>query len=65
LVMSLVLFAWMTRQSYFKSLTDSDVRTQIYEDQIRGIEDDLLPFGFIADEDDEGEWDGEARWFSV
>jgi len=41
-VMCLVLFAWMTRQDYFKSLTDSDVRTQIYENQIREIEDDLL-----------------------
>ena len=64
LVMSLVLFAWMTRQEYFKSLTDSDIRTQIYEGQIREIEDDLMPFGFIADDPDEGEWDGEDRWFN-
>ena len=65
LAMCLVLFAWMTRQDYFKSLTDSDVRTQIYEDQIREIEDDLLPFGFIMDEAEAGEWDGDDRWFSV
>ena len=65
LVMSLVLFAWMTRQEYFKSLTDSDVRTQIYEDQIREIEDDLMPFGFIEDNTDDGEWDGEDRWFPI
>ena len=65
LVMALVLFAWMTRQEYFKSLTDSDVRTQIYEEQIREIEDDLMPFGFIVDEAEEGEWDGDDRWFSV
>jgi len=65
LVMCLVLFAWMTRQEYFKSLTDSDIRTQIYEGQIREIEDDLLPFGFIMDETEEGEWDGESRWFSA
>jgi hypothetical protein len=65
LVMSLVLFAWLTRQQYFKSLTDSDIRTQIYEDQIREIEDDLLPFGFITEDTEESEWDGETRWFSV
>jgi len=65
LVMSLVLFAWMTRQEYFKSLTDSDIRTQIYEEQIRGLEEDILPFGFITEDIDEGEWDGESRWFPV
>ena len=65
LVMSLVLFAWMTRQEYFKSLTDADIRTQIYEEQIRDIEDDLIPFGFITDEPDKGEWDGEDRWFDT
>ena len=65
LVMSLVLFAWLTRQQYFKSLTDSDVRTQIYEEKIREIEDDLLPFGFAVNNDEEGEWDGEDRWFPM
>ena len=65
LVMSLVLFAWMTRQDYFKSMTDADVRTQIYEEKIRDIENELMPFGFIVDEVDESEWDGEDRWFSV
>ena len=65
LVMALVLFAWMTRQDYFKSLTNSDVRTQIYEDQIREIEDDLMPFGFVVDEAEEGEWDGDDRWFPI
>ena len=65
LVMSLVLFAWMTRQDYFKSITDADIRSQIYEEKIRDIEDELMPFGFIADEAEEGEWDGEDRWFSM
>jgi len=65
LVMSLVLFAWMTRQDYFKSLTDSDIRTQIYEEKIREIEDDLMPFGFASDSLEDGEWDGEDRWFPV
>ena len=32
--------------------------------EIREIEDDLLPFGFVMDESpDSGEWDGDDRWF--
>ena len=66
LVMSLVLFAWLTRQSYFKQLTDMDVRVGIYEEEIEEIEENISPFGFINDGSDEnGEWDGEDRWFSV
>ena len=65
LVMSLVLFAWLTRQEYFKSLTDLDVRTDIYEKKIEELEDEMTPFGFIGDgdEDDTGFWDGEDRWY--
>ena len=58
LVMCLVLFGWLTRQDYFKNLTERDVRLDVYEDEIERIEDEVLPFGFMAhDEDDEdGEW---------
>lgn len=49
LVMTLVLFAWMTAQPYFKDFTDIDIRRLIYEEQIKRIEDDLTPFGMIDD----------------
>ena len=49
LVMTLVLFAWTTSQNYFKELTDLDIRTKLYQDKIRQIEEDLAPFGFIED----------------
>ena len=49
LVMTLVLFAWTTSQNYFKELTDLDIRTKLYQDKIRQIEEDLAPFGFIDD----------------
>ena len=65
LVMCLVLFAWLTRQDYFKTITDTDVRTEIYEEEIEKLEENMAPFGFIHDDDDDnGEWDGEDRWFA-
>ena len=66
LVMCLVLFAWLTRQDYFKTITDTDVRTEIYEEEIEKLEENMAPFGFIHDEnaDEGGEWDGEDRWFA-
>ena len=65
LTMTLVLFSWMTRQPYYKELAESDVRKGIYQKQIENIEESYLPFGFINDGNEElqGEWDGETRWF--
>jgi len=37
LMMCLVLFAWLTRQDYFKDITDIDVRTDIYENKIQEL----------------------------
>ena len=56
----------MTRQDYFKTITDTDVRTEIYEEEIEKLEENMAPFGFIHDEnaDEGGEWDGEDRWFA-
>ena len=65
LVMCLVLFGWLTRQEYFKNLTDVDVRTDIYQDEIDQLEDDMSPFGFIDNGSEEnGVWDGKDRWYS-
>jgi len=65
LVMTLVLFAWLTRQDYFKDLTNTDVRLDVYEDEIKRLEDEVIPFGIITSTDTEtgGVWDGEDRWF--
>ena len=48
LVMCCVLFAWATDQTYFKELTDSDIRHQMYKDQQNQIEQDMAPFGFVV-----------------
>lgn len=65
LVMCLVLFAWLTRQDYFKNLTDMDIRKDIYEDEMKRIEEDILPFGFSSTVDDQEPnsfYDGEDYW---
>jgi hypothetical protein len=48
LVMCLVMFGWLTRQDYFKNLTERDVRLDVYKDEIERLEEEVLPFGFIS-----------------
>lgn len=49
LVMTLVIFGWLTSQSFFKELTDVDLRKNIYEARIRQIDEETLPAGFFND----------------
>jgi hypothetical protein len=49
LVMTLVLFGWLTTNQYFRELTDVNVREKMYKQQMLQIEDELTPFGFIDD----------------
>jgi len=53
LVMTLVLFAWLVRQDYFKELTDLDIRQRLYEERMKDVENNLLPFGIIDDGQDD------------
>ena len=52
LMMCLVLFGWLTRQDYFKNLTERDVRIDVYQDEIDRLEEEVLPFGLISYFDD-------------
>lgn len=47
LVMGLVLFAWLSDQSYFKDLTSINTLAKLREKTEEEIEQDLLPFGFV------------------
>lgn len=49
MVMTLVIFAWVTSQKYFQDLTDTDIRTALYKEQMKEVEDQLIPFGIIDD----------------
>ena len=66
LAMCLVIYAWLVAQDYFKELTDQDVRKRLYEEQKNQIEQDMAPFGFVADGFDDTSFvdnDGD-RWFT-
>jgi hypothetical protein len=65
LVMNFVLFSYFVGTSYFGELTDIDIKQLMFEQRMKEIEDDVLPFGFIDDGLDEqpkapppgyGEW---------
>ena len=49
LAMCCVLFGWLIEQTYFKELTDDDIRARMYHEQQHQLEQDMAPFGFIDD----------------
>ena len=49
LAMTLVLFGWLTSDPYFKDYNDVNLRQEMYESQMKQIEDELTPFGFYDD----------------
>ena len=53
LVMGLVLFAWLSDQTYFRDLTDINTMAALREKTEEQIEEELLPFGFIIDGHDD------------
>ena len=42
------LFAWATDQTYFKELTDTDVRMKMIRENQDALEQDMAPFGFVV-----------------
>ncbi len=67
LMMNLVLFAWFTTTDIFQSISDIDMKNLLYKEQLKAIQDDMIPFGFIenaADETPKFEKDEEGTlWF--
>jgi hypothetical protein len=49
IVMGLVLFAWLTAQSYFKDSTNIDIRKILLQENNMYAEEDLTPVGIIDD----------------
>ena len=49
LITCLVIFGWLSNQAYFKEMTNTNVRNQLYVEQEKLIEQDMAPFGFIDD----------------
>ena len=48
LVACMFMFAWATDQTYFKELTDNDIRKTMIKEEQDMLEQDMAPFGFIV-----------------
>lgn len=66
MVMTLVLFAWITRQPLFKDLTNVNLRKELFDSQLKQIEEELTPFGIIPHDEEEPKAELEAGdlWIS-
>lgn len=53
LAMCLVLFAWASVQEFFHEIANNNVRNIMLSERERQMEDEMLPFGFIADGHDQ------------
>ena len=47
IVMSLVMFSWFCATDLFSGMTNQDLKTLLYEEKLKTIEDELVPVGFI------------------
>ena len=66
MVMNCVMFSWFITTPYFEHLTDKAVKTLLYSEQQKLIEDDLLPAGIFdaLNQSEETFVDAEGdRWF--
>ena len=69
LVACMFMFGWATDQTYFKELTDNDIRMTMMKEQQDALEQDMAPFGFVMNGvddpvDDEVDEYG-TRWTTV
>jgi hypothetical protein len=62
LMMNLVLFGWFTSTPFFEDATDVNMKSLLYKEKIRQIEDDLIPIGYIGEPDTHPEGDGWVVW---
>ena len=49
LVMNLILFGYFVGTGYFAEFTDINVKKMLFENQMREIEEDVLPWGWTDD----------------
>jgi hypothetical protein len=49
LVMTLVLFSWFTSVSLFQHMTDINIRDELFEMEMKNLEDELSPVGVLGD----------------
>ena len=49
LMMNLVMFGYFVSTQYFADLTDINLKQMLFNQRMKEIEDDIVPFGFIDD----------------
>ena len=49
IVMSLVLFGWFSTNAFFAELTDIDMKSLLYSERIKAMEEEIVPVGFFDD----------------
>jgi hypothetical protein len=49
LMMNLVMFGYFVSTQYFADMTDIDLKKMLFDQRMKQIEDDVVPFGFIDD----------------
>lgn len=63
LMMNLVLFGYFVSTSFFGDMTDIDVKKMLFDQKMKEIEDDVVPFGFIDDASDYVPEDEKPDWY--
>jgi hypothetical protein len=64
LVMTLVNFAWLMAQKFFRESVNNDIRKVLQEEQMNVMDQDLVPFGIIDNGiDDPWNDDKTDKWF--
>ncbi|CAB4141170.1 Intein C-terminal splicing region [uncultured Caudovirales phage] len=49
LVMTMVLFSWLSTQQPFKEITDTNIRQKLVEEKMESMQEEILPFGIFDD----------------
>ena len=66
LVMNLVLFGWFSTNTFFAELTDINMKSLLYSEKIRAMEEEIVPVGFFEDgREDKYEREGGVVWETV
>ena len=52
LMMNLVMFGYFASTQYFGDMTNIDLKQMLFDQRMKEIEDDVVPFGFIDDASD-------------
>jgi hypothetical protein len=64
LMMNLVMFGYFASTQFFSDMTDVNLKQILFQEKVRQIEQDIVPFGFIDNGDDyieELEWERKNR----